>query len=78
MKKLFVLLIFASLGFTLQEKDSKIEEEYFKVFVDEVEYYTFKNNEGRYIELTNEALKEMADDDVFWDSYKLKGIVFKD
>ena len=78
MKKLFVLLIFASLGFTLQKKDSKKEEEYFKVFIDEVEYFRFKNGDDRYIELTNEALMEMADDDVFWDSYMLKGIVFKD
>lgn len=78
MKKLFVLLIFASLGFTQLKKDSEIEEEFFKVYVDEVEYYRFKNNEGRYIELTNEALMELADDDVFWDSYNLKGIVFKD
>tara|TARA_B100000427_G_scaffold181643_1_gene150991 strand:+ start:1023 stop:1259 length:237 start_codon:yes stop_codon:yes gene_type:complete len=78
MKKLFVLLIFASLGFTQLKKDSEIEEEFFKVYVDEVEYYRFKNNEGRYIELTNEALMELADDDVFWDSYMLKGIVFKD
>ena len=43
-----------------------------------MEYFRFKNGDDRYIELTNEALKEMADDDLFWDSYKLKGIVFKD
>ena len=71
---LFLLLLFFSSGFTLKDN----QDDWFRVYIDEVEYYRFKNNDDRYIELTTDALNELAYDDLFWDAYTLKAIVLKD
>ena len=71
---LFLLLLFFTSGFALK----KNQDDWFRVYIDEVEYYRFKNSEDRYIELTTDALNELAYDDLFWDSYTLKAIVLKD
>ena len=71
---LFLLLLFFTSGFALK----KNQDDWFRVYIDEVEYYRFKNSEDRYIELTTDALNELAYDDLFWDAYMLKAIVLKD
>ena len=71
---LFLLLLFFTSGFALKNN----QDDWFRVYIDEVEYYRFKNNEDRYIELTTDALNELAYDDLFWDAYMLKAIVLKD
>ena len=71
---LFLLLLFFTSGFALK----KNQDDWFRVYIDEVEYYRFKNSEDRYIELTTDALNELAYDDLFWDAYSLKAIVLKD
>jgi uncharacterized protein YxeA len=71
---LFLLLLFFTSGFALK----KNQDDWFRVYIDEVEYYRFKNSEDRYIELTTDALNELAYDDLFWDAYTLKAIVLKD
>ena len=71
---LFLLLLFFTSGFAIKNN----QDDWFRVYIDEVEYYRFKNNEDRYIELTTDALNELAYDDLFWDAYMLKAIVLKD
>ena len=71
---LFLLLLFFTSGFALK----KNQDDWFRVYIDEVEYYRFKNSEDRYIELTTDALNELAYDDLFCDAYSLKAIVLKD
>ena len=71
---LFLLLLFFTSGFALK----KNQDDWLRVYIDEVEYYRFKNSEDRYIELTTDALNELAYDDLFWDAYSLKAIVLKD
>ena len=71
---LFLLLLFFTSGFAIKNN----QDDWFRVYIDEVEYYRFKNSEDRYIELTTDALNELAYDDLFWDAYMLKAIVLKD
>ena len=71
---LFLLLLFFTSGFALK----KNQDDWFRVYIDELEYYIFKNSEDRYIELTTDALNELAYADLFWDAYSLKAIVLKD
>ena len=71
---LFLLLLFFTSGFAIKNNI----DDWFRLYIDEVEYYRFKNNEDRYIELTTDALNELAYDDLFWDAYMLKAIVLKD
>ena len=75
---IFLFLLFLISGFTI---NTKTQEDWFKVYVDDVERYEFKNNENNYIDVTNEMLFKITESDsveAFWDTHKLTAIILKD
>lgn len=71
-------MLFMMSGFTTK---TKIQDDWFKVYVDEVKHYEFKNNKNNYINVTNEMLSQITESDsleIFWDTHKLTAIILRD